>query len=170
MQVRNERYSPPVGATNCPVRQRLRPGRQRAQPQQIAGGTTHNAAYAYNAVDWQTSTTDDGMLSTYGFDGAARQRAVTIGAGSGSLATTVNGVGMATGIAEGSNSASLSYNTLDLPLQVSLPAHLRGRQWSHGGEQHPEQQLWLWLRCHQPNQQHHQHREWNQHQQPDPHA
>jgi RHS repeat-associated protein len=87
---------------------------------ETANGQTVTASAGYNAAGWQTSTTDNGLATSYGYDAAGRLRTTTLGSG-GTLSATPDAAGRVTTLAEGNNQTTYSYNGDDQPTQVQLP-------------------------------------------------
>jgi len=61
---------------------------------------THTITNTYNATDWQTDTTSDGLLTRYGYDAAGQQRTHTIVDGTTLVTSTLDAEGRTTAIAE----------------------------------------------------------------------
>ncbi len=100
------------------------------QIQQTQGPTgpvqTHTITNSYNAADWQMSTTNDGLLTRYGYDTAGRQRSHTIVDGTTPVTRTLDAEGRTTAIAEGLGgsgpyTSTYGYNQNDLPISATLP-------------------------------------------------
>jgi len=124
---------PPTGTTTITTTMGYDPdGNTLSQTSQTVDSTspgqvqTHTVANAYNAADWETSTTDDGYTTTYGYDAAGQQRTETIVDGSTPVTMQLDAEGRVTSISEGYGGAgpyttNYTYNADDLPTTVSLP-------------------------------------------------
>jgi len=125
--------APPTGTTTITTTLSYDPdGNTVSQMRQTTNTTlpgqvqTHTAANAYNAADWDTSATDDGYTTTYGYDAAGQQRTKTIVDGSAPIMMQLDAEGRVTSISEGYGGAgpyttAYTYNADDLPTTVSLP-------------------------------------------------
>jgi len=87
---------------------------------------THTVTAAYNAADWETSTSDDGYTTTYGYDAAGQQRTETIVDGSTPVTMQLDPEGRVTSIGEGYGGAGpytthYAYNADDQPTSITLP-------------------------------------------------
>jgi YD repeat-containing protein len=88
--------------------------------------STQSYTSAVNAADWVTSTSDNGVVTQYGYDGAGQQRTKTVLNGATPVTTVLDAAGRATAIGEqlGGSTAYTStfgYNADDLPLTTTLP-------------------------------------------------
>jgi YD repeat-containing protein len=100
------------------------------QTQQTQGPTgpaqTHTITNTYNAADWEMSTTNDGLLTRYGYDAAGQQRSHTIVDGTTPVTSTLDAAGRTTSIAEGLGgsgpyTSTYGYNRNDLPISATMP-------------------------------------------------
>jgi len=87
---------------------------------------TQTDSATYDAADRQTSTTDNGLTTRYGYDAAGRQRTHTIVDGTTTVATTLDAAGRAIALAEGLAGSGpytgrMGYNLNDLPITMTLP-------------------------------------------------
>jgi RHS repeat-associated protein len=87
---------------------------------------THTVTNAYNAADWETSTSDDGYTTAYGYDAAGQQRTETIVDGSTPVTMQLDPEGRVTSIGEGYGGAGpyttrYAYNADDQPTSITLP-------------------------------------------------
>jgi len=87
---------------------------------------TQTDSATYDAADRQTSSTDNGLTTRYGYDAAGRQRSHTIVDGTTTVATTLDAEGRAIALAEGLAGSGpyvgrMGYNLNDLPLTMTLP-------------------------------------------------
>ncbi len=90
------------------------------------GVQTHTITNIYNAADWQMSTTNDGLLTRYGYDAAGQQRSHTIVDGTTPVTSTLDAAGRTTSIAEGLGgsgpyTSTYGYNRNDLPISATMP-------------------------------------------------
>jgi len=87
---------------------------------------THTLTNAYNPADWETSTTNDGYTTNYGYDAAGQQRSETIVDGTTPVTMQLDAEGRVTAIGEsyggaGPYTSQYGYNADDLPTLVTLP-------------------------------------------------
>jgi len=87
---------------------------------------THTLTNAYNPADWETSTTDDGYTTNYGYDAAGQQHSETIVDGSTPVTMQLDAEGRVTAIGEsyggaGPYTSQYGYNADDLPTTITLP-------------------------------------------------
>jgi len=87
---------------------------------------THAITSAYNPADWETSTSDDGYTTTYGYDAAGQQRSETIVDGTTPVTMQLDAEGRVTSIGEsyggaGPYTSQYAYNADDLPTTITLP-------------------------------------------------
>ncbi len=87
---------------------------------------THTLTSTYNAADWETSTSDDGYTTAYGYDAAGQRRTETIIDGVTPVTMQLDAEGRVTSIGEGYGgvgpyTAQYAYNADDLPTTVTLP-------------------------------------------------
>jgi len=83
-------------------------------------------ATTYDAADRQTSSTDNGLTTAYGYDAAGQPRTHTIVDGATTVATTLDAEGRQTGLSEGMGGSGpyvgrMGYNANDLPVTLTLP-------------------------------------------------
>jgi RHS repeat-associated protein len=95
-----------------------------SQSMQTAG-QTHTYTATVNAADWRGSTSDDGLLTAYGYDGAGRLRTQTV-LGGAPVTTTLDAAGRATAIGESVGgttpyTSAFGYNANDLPVTMTVP-------------------------------------------------
>ncbi len=87
---------------------------------------THTVTSTYNAADWETSTSDDGLATSYGYDAAGQQRSHTILNGNTPVTSMLDPEGRTTSIAEnmggtGPYTTTFGYNGNDLVTSAGLP-------------------------------------------------
>ncbi len=84
---------------------------------------THSSAAAYNAADWETSSTDDGLTTSYGYDAAGQLKTHTIAVGGSPVTFTLDPQGRATSESEvgGANATSFGYTKNDQVNSVDMP-------------------------------------------------
>ncbi len=87
---------------------------------------THVTTSSYNAADWETSTSDDGYTTSYGYDAAGQRRTETIIDGVMPVTMQLDAEGRVASIGEGYGGAGpytvrYAYNADDLPTTVTLP-------------------------------------------------
>ncbi len=87
---------------------------------------THAITSAYNAADWETSTSDDGYTTNYGYDAAGQQVGESTSDGATVLTTGYDPEGRVTSIAEnaggaGPYTAHYTYTPDDLPQTMAYP-------------------------------------------------
>ncbi len=87
---------------------------------------TQTDSATYDAADRQTSSTDNGLTTRYGYDAAGQQRTHTIADGATTVTTSLDPEGRQTGISEGMGGAGpyasgMGYNANDLPITMTLP-------------------------------------------------
>jgi len=124
---------PPTGTTTITTTMQYDPdGNTLRQTTQTSDSTspgqvqTHTVANAYNAADWDTSATDDGLTTNYGYDAAGQQRSETIVDGSTPVTMQLDAAVRVTSIGEsyggaGPYTSQYAYNADDLPTNVTLP-------------------------------------------------
>ncbi len=86
---------------------------------------TFTNSATFDAADNQTSATDNGLTTAYGYDAAGQQRTETIQNGASTVTTTLDPQGRETALAEGGYTSSFSYNSNDLPLTATLPGGIQ---------------------------------------------
>jgi len=89
-------------------------------------GQTSTVANTYNAADWETSTTVDGLTTSYGYDAAGQQTTESTSDGATALTTGYDPEGRVTSIAEnagggGPYTARYGYTPDDLPQTMAYP-------------------------------------------------
>ncbi len=82
---------------------------------------TFTNSATFDAADNQTSATDNGLTTAYGYDAAGQQRTETIQNGASTVTTTLDPQGRETALAEGGYTSSFSYNADDLITAITLP-------------------------------------------------
>jgi len=87
---------------------------------------TQTDSATFDAADRQTSSTDNGLTTRYGYDAAGQQRTHTIVDGTTPVTTTLDQEGRAIAIAEGLGGSGpyvgrMGYNLNDLPVTMTLP-------------------------------------------------
>ncbi len=87
---------------------------------------THTMTRTYNAADWETATSDDGLATSYGYDAAGRQRSHTILNGAVPVTSVLDPEGRTTSIAEnlggtGPYTSTFGYNSNDLVTSAAMP-------------------------------------------------
>jgi len=87
---------------------------------------THADAYGYNADDWLTSATKDGVRTTYGYDAAGNQRSQTVYNGSVPVTTQRDAEGRTTAIGESAQgttpyTSTFGYNADSEPATITVP-------------------------------------------------
>ncbi len=101
--------------------------RQTQQTQGPTGGVqTHTITNTYNAADWETATSDDGLATGYGYDAAGQRRSETIMNGSVPVTRALDAEGRLTSVAEnaggtGPYTSTIGYNQNDLVTGVNAP-------------------------------------------------
>ncbi len=90
---------------------------------------THTSAVAYNAADWETSSTDDGLTTSYAYDAAGQLKTHTLQFGASPVSFTLDPQGRATTISEagGANASSFGYTRNDQVNSVNMPGVASGR-------------------------------------------
>ncbi len=86
---------------------------------------THTTANAYNAADWETSTTNDGLTTSYSYDAAGQPVGEATGGGP-ALARSYDPAGRVTALTEsmggsGPYTARYTYTPNDLPKTAAYP-------------------------------------------------
>ena len=76
---------------------------------------------SFDAADNQTSQTDNGVTTNYGYDAAGQQRTETIGNGASTVTRTLDPNGRETALAEGGLSTGFGYNANDQTTAITLP-------------------------------------------------
>jgi YD repeat-containing protein len=99
-----------------------------SQTMQTAG-QTHTSTATVNAADWRTSTSEEGLLTAYGYDGAGRLRTQTV-LGGAPMTTTLDAAGRATSIGESVGgttpyTSTFAYNANDLPVTMAVVSGIR---------------------------------------------
>ena len=84
---------------------------------------THTSAAAYNAANWETSSTDDGLTTSYAYDAAGQLKTHTVQYGNSPVTFTLDPQGRATTISEagGANASSFGYTPNDQVNSVDMP-------------------------------------------------
>jgi len=87
---------------------------------------THTVTSTYNAADWETATSDDGLATRYGYDAAGQQRSHTILNGAVPVTSVLDPEGRTTSIAEnlggtGPYTSTFGYNSNDLVTSATMP-------------------------------------------------
>jgi len=87
---------------------------------------TQTDSATVDAADRQTSSTDNGLVTRYGYDAVGRQRTHTIVDGTTPVTTTLDAEGRAIALAEGLGGSGpyvgrMGYNLDDLPITMTLP-------------------------------------------------
>ncbi len=87
---------------------------------------THTITNTYNAADWETATSDDGLTTGYGYDAAGRQRSQMILNGTTPVTSVLDPAGRTTSIAEnmggsGPYTSTFGYNNNDLVTSAGMP-------------------------------------------------
>ncbi len=87
---------------------------------------TQTDSATFDAADRQTSSTDNGLTTAYGYDAAGQQRTHTIADGATTVTTSLDPAGRQTGISEGMGGSGpytgrTGYNANDLPVTMTLP-------------------------------------------------
>jgi len=75
----------------------------------------------YDAADRETSATDNGLTTGYGYDAAGQQRTETVQNGASTVTRTLDPQGRETALAEGGYTSSFAYNSNDLITAITLP-------------------------------------------------
>ncbi len=76
----------------------------------------------YNAADWTTSTTDNGVTTSYGYDAAGRQRTQTYQNGAATATMALDAAGRLTTLGDGAGHTSqFGYNANDQTTAITLP-------------------------------------------------
>ncbi len=124
---------PPTGTTTITTGSQYDPdGRTLRQTTQTVDSTTpgqtqtSTVANTYNAADWETSTTSDGLTTNYGYDAAGQQTTESTSDGATALTTGYDPEGRVTSIAEnaggaGPYTARYTYTPDDLPQTMAYP-------------------------------------------------
>ncbi len=87
---------------------------------------TQTDSATYDAADRLTSSTDNGLITRYGYDAAGQQRSHTIADGTTLVTTSLDAEGRAIALAEGLGGSGpyvgrMGYNLDDLPITMTLP-------------------------------------------------
>jgi len=82
---------------------------------------TFTNSATFDAADNQTSATDNGLTTNYGYDAAGQQRTETIQNGASTVTRTLDPQGRETALAEGGYTTSFGYNANDLITAITLP-------------------------------------------------
>jgi len=123
-------YSGPSATTITTTLQYDPDGNTLSQVRQTQGPAgpvqTHTITTTYNAADWETATSDDGLTTQYGYDAAGRQRSHTILNGTTPVTSVLDPEGRTTSIAEnmggtGPYFSTFGYNQNDLITAITLP-------------------------------------------------
>jgi len=90
------------------------------------GAGTHTQTATYDAEDRQTSGTDDGATTTYGYDAAGQRRTETLPGGATTLTTGLDPAGRTTALTDttsgvGAATSLFGYNANDQPVTRTLP-------------------------------------------------
>ncbi len=110
--------------------QRVRPQRQHDHPDPAERGCGQPwpgaDAYqrgGYNAANWETSSTDDGLTTSYAYDAAGQLKTHTVQYGNSPVSFTLDPRGRATTISEagGANASSFGYTPNDQVNSVDMP-------------------------------------------------
>ncbi len=125
----------PTGTTTMTTTINYDPnGNTIAQVTQTQVGTgavqTHTTTHAYNANDWPITTTNDGLMTAYGYDAAGQPRTQTIIDGITPVTMTLDSGGRALMISEGAGgagpfSATFGYNANDQMVSITTPGGVR---------------------------------------------
>ena len=75
----------------------------------------------FDAADRQTSATDNGLTTSYGYDAAGQERTETVQNGASTVTRTLDPEGRETALAEGGYASQFGYNTNDLITAITLP-------------------------------------------------
>jgi len=75
----------------------------------------------FDAADNQTSATDNGLTTSYGYDAAGQQRTETIQNGASTITRTLDLQGRETALTEGGYTSSFAYNANDQTTAITLP-------------------------------------------------
>ncbi len=91
---------------------------------------THTITNTYNTADWETATSDDGLVTGYGYDAAGRQRSHTIMNGTTPVTSVLDPEGRTTSIAEnmggsGPYTSTYGYNQNDLVTSATMPGSIQ---------------------------------------------
>jgi len=124
---------PPTGTTTITTTTGYDPnGNTLAQTTRTVDSTspgvvqTHTTTSAYNAADWETSSSVDGLTTTYSYDAAGQQIGTTTSDGQTGTTMAYDAAGRVTSIVENANGAgpyttAYTYNANDLPLTLTYP-------------------------------------------------
>jgi len=96
------------------------------------GAGTHTQTATFDAEDRQTSGTDDGATTTYGYDAAGQRRTETLPGGATTLTTGLDPEGRTTALTDttsgvGAATSLFGYNANDQPVTRPLPGAARTR-------------------------------------------
>jgi len=96
---------------------------QTVQTRDPAGNVqTFTGTSTYNAADWTTSTTDNGVTTSYGYDAAGQQRTQTYQNGAATATMTLDAEGRLTALGDGAgHTSSFGYNANDQTTAITLP-------------------------------------------------
>jgi len=123
-------YSGPTATTITTTLQYDPDGNTLSQVRQTQGPAgpvqTHTVTNTYNAADWETATSDDGLTTSYGYDAAGQQRSHTIMNGTTPVTSVLDAEGRTTSIAEnmggtGPYTSTFGYNQNDLVTSAGMP-------------------------------------------------
>ncbi len=83
---------------------------------------THTSAVAYNAADWETSSTDDGLTTSYAYNAAGQLKTHTLQYGNSPVSFALDPQGRATSESEagGANASSFGYTPNDQVNSVDM--------------------------------------------------
>jgi len=124
---------PPTGTTTITTTMQYDPnGNSVRQATQTVDSTnpgqaqTHVTTSSYNAADWKTATTVDGLTTNYSYDAAGRQIGTTTSDGQTGMTMGYDAAGRVTSIGENAGGAGpyvtgYSYNANDLPTALTAP-------------------------------------------------
>jgi len=124
---------PPTGTTTIttttgydPNGNTLRQTTQTVDSTSPGQAQTHTTTSAYNAADWETSSSVDGLGTSYTYDAAGQQIGTTTSDGQTGTTMTYDAAGRVTALAENANGAGpyttqYSYNANDLPQTLAYP-------------------------------------------------
>jgi len=125
--------APPTGTTTITTTMGYDPnGNSVAQTMRTSDSTspgvtqTHAITSAYNAADWETSTSNDGLTTSYTYDAAGQQIGTTTSDGLTGLTTGYDSAGRVASITENAGGAgpyttAYTYTPDDLPKTLAYP-------------------------------------------------
>jgi YD repeat-containing protein len=83
---------------------------------------TFTNSATYNAADWQTSTTDNGVTTQYGYDAAGQQRTQTYQNGAATATMALDAEGRLTALGDrAGHTSAFGYNANDQTTAITLP-------------------------------------------------